>query len=189
MKFVIEHLDSRLYKWSFLEYNHISKIVGSRNLIFTNVKSRFARQILENLGKVYKKSVLQMNLKSVCVLDPFAKKTLEPKDRRKFRYLVFGGILGDCPMKRRTTKNLTAKMIFAESRNLGHKQMSTDTAVAVAKRIIDGENLSMLKFKEKLEINLRKGESIILPFRYLVVDDKVLLPDGFIDFLSKRKGF
>ena len=38
MKFIIEHLEKKLFEWCLIEYEHISKIVGKNNLIITNVK-------------------------------------------------------------------------------------------------------------------------------------------------------
>jgi len=39
MKYAIEHF-GKLFKWYYIEYAHISKIVGKKNLIFTNVKGK-----------------------------------------------------------------------------------------------------------------------------------------------------
>ena len=64
-KFIIEHLEPRLWKWCLVEYRHISEIVGKRNLIFTNVKKLGEK--LKDLGKVESKSVKEMNLKNACV--------------------------------------------------------------------------------------------------------------------------
>jgi len=181
MKFVIEHLEEQLYEWCILEYKHISKIVGKDNLIFTNVKS----DKLLDFGEVTKESVNDLDFKKVCVLDPFAEKELSCDD--KFDYIVLGGILGDEPMQRRTEKEIKIKE--AVSRNMGADQMSTDTAVYVAKHIIDGGKLSDIKFKDEIEIEIAEGESVILPFRYVLLDGKPMLPDGFVEFLKTREGF
>ena len=45
MKFVIEHLESELYEWCLIEYEHISKIVGKDNLTFTNIKSEDKKKL------------------------------------------------------------------------------------------------------------------------------------------------
>ena len=73
MKFIIEHLEPRLFKWCIIEYTHISEIVGKDNLIFTNIRENDIKK-LEKLGEVYTKSVKKMNFDNSCVLDPFAKK-------------------------------------------------------------------------------------------------------------------
>ena len=185
MRYIVEHLEPEVYDWCLIEYNHISKIVGKENLIFTNVKN--GKQKLKGLGEVKEKSVAELGLKNTCVLDLDADIELHPDDK-KFDYLIFGGILGDFPPKKRTKAELSSKL-KGEKRNLGNKQMPTDTAVYVAKNIIEGKKLNEFEFKDEIEIDIREGESIILPFRYVVENNKVILPDGFVEFLKKRKGF
>lgn len=185
MKFIIEHLEPKLYKWCIIEYTHISEIVGKDNLIFTNIKKNDVQK-LDKLGKVYTKSVKDMTFKNSCVLDPFAKKELTCDD--KFDYMILGGILGDEPMKRRTEIELT-NFVEAKVRHLGKKQMSTDTAVYVSKYITDGGKFSDIKFQDEIEIDIREGESIQLPFRYVLIDNKPILPNGLVEFLKKRKDF
>ncbi len=184
-KYVIAHLEPRLWKWCQIEYSHISKIAGKENVIFTNIKERDIKK-LNGLGTVYTKSLEQLGLKNICVLDPLAKKTLSKDD--SFDYLVFGGILGDEPMQGRTEKELSSRM-SAQTRNLGKEQMPTDTAVYVAKHIVDGGSLSDLKFQDEIEIQIKEGESIVLPFRYVLRGRKPLLPDGLPEFLKKRRSF
>ena len=181
MKYIIEHLEPGMYEWCLLEYKHISEIVGKENLIFTNIKSGADK--LKAFGKIHKESVAELKLKNVCILDPAAEKTLSSKD--KFDYLIIGGILGDYPMKKRTKIELSDKM-DVEKRNLGKKQMSTDTAVYVAKEITKGKTLKDFEFKDQIEIEIDKGESIQLPFRYVIVNGKPLLPKGMIEFLKKH---
>jgi len=185
MRYVIEHLEPRLYKWCILEYKHISEIVGKQNLLFTNVKPDDIEKLKE-FGEVHTKSVKDMALKNSCVLDPFAEKELSSSD--DFDYLILGGILGDEPMQKRTEKELTTFM-DSEKRHMGKEQMSTDTAVYVAKKIMDGSKLSDIDFQDEIEIDIREGESIQLPFRYVLIDGKPMLPEGLVDFLKKRKGF
>jgi ribosome biogenesis SPOUT family RNA methylase Rps3 len=185
MKFIIEHLEPRLYKWCIIEYTHISEIVGKENLIFTNIRENDIKK-LEKLGEVYTKSVKKMNFDNSCVLDPFAKKELTSSD--KFDYMILGGILGDEPMKKRTELELT-NFIDAKVRHLGKKQMSTDTAVYVSKYIVDGGKFSDINFQDEIEIDIREGESIQLPFRYVLKNNKPMLPKGLIEFLKKRKDF
>lgn len=182
MKYVIEHMEPKVYKWCLLEYTHISKIVGKKNLAFTNVKN--GGKLLEGLGEVRKESVNELCLKNACVLDIAADKTLSKKDS-KFDYLIFGGILGDYPRRRRTGKI----KVQAERRNLGHKQMSTDTAVYAAKGLLGGKRLGDFKFKDGIEIPLGPKESVILPFRYVEQNGKIVLPEGFVEFLKRKKNF
>jgi ribosome biogenesis SPOUT family RNA methylase Rps3 len=184
MKYVIEHLEPEMYEWCLIEYRHISKIVGKESLIFTNVKK--GAEKLEGLGEVHPESVKELGLKNVCLLDADAKETLSPADK-KFGYLVFGGILGDNPPQKRTAKHLGS--LKAEQRNLLEKQMPTDTAVFVAKKIIDGTAIDKINFKDEIEVPTGEGESAIFPFRYVLVDGKPLISEELIEHLKKSDDF
>ena len=185
MKFVIEHLEEKLYPWCLLEYEHISQIVGRKNLMFTCIKPA-QKNKLRLFGEVEKKSVLDLDLRHVCFLDPGAKKELSPEDKNKFDYLVFGGILGDYPPRQRTAEWLTGQRV--EKRNLGKEQMATDTAVYVAKLITEGKRLNELKFLDTLHLATGKGEEVILPYRYVLEKGKPVLAKGFLQFV-KKNGF
>lgn len=187
MIYIIEHLEQYLSKWCLLEYKHISQIVGREYLMFTNIKKTNDTIKLKGLGKIEQQSVRELTLPNACVLDPNARATLSPKDKHHFNYLIFGGILGDAPQKHRTKKELTQYMNVPD-RNLGDKQMSTDTAVFVAKKIINGTPLNKIPFRDNVEIELKKGESIILPFRYVLNGTKPMLPKGLVEFLKAKKG-
>lgn len=185
MKFIIEHLEPEVYDWCLIEYKHISSVVGKENLIFTNVKK--GKEKLNELGEVKEESVAELGLKNICVLDPEAEGILDPADN-KFDYMVFGGILGDNPPKKRTKVELSSKL-DCEKRNLGEKQMSTDTAVYVVKKIIDGKKINKIEFKDGIEVEVNEGESVILPYRYVVDNGKIVLPDNFVEFLKEREEF
>jgi len=183
MRYIIEHLEKKVYPWCFIEYEHISKIVGKERVIFTN--SGDTR--LKKFGNVIKQSVATLDLKKACVLDPKAEKTLEPGER--FEYFIFGGILGDYPRRGRTTKLLSKKLKDAVLRNLGKKQMSTDTAVLVTKLISEGKRLEEITFKDDLEIELKNGrirESTILPYRYVVLKGKPIVSKKLVNYLKKK---
>lgn len=189
MKFVIEHLEPELYEWCLIEYGHISKIVGAGNLIFTNLENK--KDELKKYGKVYKKNVSELNFKGICILSQYSKKTLTKNDKSKFQYFVFGGILGDNPAKRRTNliiNQLKNKTKF-ETRNLGKRQMPTDSAVYVAKRILEGRKLSNFKFVDKLEIKINENESVILPFSYAISQHMPVISEKMVDYLRRRKEF
>lgn len=188
MKFIIEHLDGRLYNWSLLEYAHCSKIVGKENLIFTNIKGNIASEKLRLLGNVEKRSVKELGLTKVCILDPLAEKTLCSDDKNKFDYFIFGGILGNYPPDKRTKTKLS-NHIFCEKRNIGKIQMSTNTAVYVSHKILSGMKFEEFTFIDELIIPIDDGEEVQLPFRYVVENEKTVLADGFIEFLKKRKDF
>ncbi len=183
-------MEKEIYEWCLLEYTHISKIVKKENLIFTNVKKD--KHKLEQLGKVYEKSISKMIKDfgdNICLLDMDAKQTLKTKDKHNFQYFLFGGILGDNPRKHRT--QTLKSQVKTPTRNLGEIQMSTDTAVYVTKQILDGNKLTDLRYADEVEIILEgdqnEGESVILPFRYVIENNKVVLPDGFIEYLKKKK--
>ncbi|MCK4669564.1 MAG: hypothetical protein KAT43_00045 [Nanoarchaeota archaeon] len=187
MKYIIEHMEDEMYDWCIIEYNHISKVVGSENLLITNVKVDAEK--IKHLGKIVPESVseLGLDLKQVCLLDPEAKERLDTEDKKEFDYLLFGGILGDFPRKERT-KELAAK-IACQKRNLGDKQMSTNTAVYVAYLIMKGKKFEDIHFAEELEIVTGANESVTLPFRYVIENSEVVLPDGFIEFMKHKEDF
>jgi len=185
--YIIEHLEPKLWKWCLFEYRHISKIVGSKNLWIANIKSEKDTLKLRNYAKIIQNSISKLNLKHTCILDPYAKTTLTPKIAKKFRFFIFGGILGDYPPKKRTKKELPLKNI--PRFNLGKKQMPTDNAVYVTKQIYDGIPLKQLKFQNNLEIRINKIESIILPFKYVLAGNKPLISRQVLNYLKRKRTF
>ncbi len=183
--FIIEHLEQKLWPWCLVEYKHISKIVGKSNVWFTNIKKSDIKK-LKNYGKVLTESVKEMALDGACVLDPAASKLLTPKDSKQFNYFIFGGILGDNPPKQRTTPELTQFMKGVEVRNIGHEQFSTDNAVYVVKQITEGKNLHEIPYIDSPEITINKIESVILPFRYPLVNGKANISKGIVNYLKKN---
>ena len=192
MKYIIEHLDGkRLYKWCLLEYKHISKIVGKENLIFTNIKSEKSMQMLSKYGKVEQKSVIDLfksqQPKKSCILDPNAEKMLSPADKGKFDFFIFGGILGNYPPQKRTKEQLSDKL-NCEKRLLGNMQMSTDTAVYVTKKILDGTPFEKMQFQDELEIPMKDGLNMELPYRYALENGKLVFSEELMQFMKKKKG-
>jgi len=188
MIFVIEHMDSKMWDWSLLEYAHISSIVGRMNLIFTNIHQGASK--LRVHGKVYVEhaSAMGFDQTRVCILDSSGKETLQPSDADKFDYFVFGGILGDYPEVGKSLKLLNS-MSHARVRNLGTMQMSTDTAVLVAHKILNGIPMEKIRFKDHIELDMGRHESVQLPYRYVVKDGEPILPPGLVDMLKEQKGF
>ena len=192
MKFVIEHLEPELHEWCLIEYGHISKVVGKGNLIFTNIKHEKDRNKLKKFGRIFDKSVSELKFYGICVLSQYAEETLKSNDRNKFRYFVFGGILGDNPAKKRTEdiiRELKRNKVKFEERNLGAKQMPTDAAVYVSRKILDGRKISDFKFVDELEIQINENESVNLNFRYVVDNNKAIISEKLVEYLRKRKGF
>ncbi|MBX4211996.1 hypothetical protein KW787_00880 [Candidatus Pacearchaeota archaeon] len=181
MKYIIEHLEPKVWEWCVIEYKHISKIVGKGNLWFTNTTNGK----LKKYGKTIRQSVKKLNLENACVLDPEAKKTLTPGEAKKFEYFIFGGILGDHPPKKRTKEELT-RFVRYPARNIGKDQMSTDNAVAVVHEIVKGKSIGKMKFKKGLEIKINKVESTFFPYKYLIKNGKPLISKELIKFLKKN---
>ncbi len=171
-------MEPELSEWCYIEYQNISKIVGKENLIFTNTQEKK----LEKLGTVKNQSVTKLNLKNACLLDPSAKETLKPSD--KFDYLIFGGILGDYPRKKRTAS--LNKKLKIPTRNISHKQMSTDNAVLTCFMITNGTPFKKIKFKDQLKIQIKKGEEVVLPYRYVLVNGEPFISQKIIDYLKKH---
>jgi ribosome biogenesis SPOUT family RNA methylase Rps3 len=188
MIYIIEHIDPEVYDWSLLEYAHISKTVGKENVWFTNVVNEKDREKLKDLGRIETKSVQELGLDSgkMCLLEPKAGGVLTPHDcNEKFEYLIFGGILGDDPPQGRTQKAFAG--LDCDQRNLGDVQMSTNTAVLVAKKIADGTQFADITFVDELVIPVEEGEEIILPYRFVVEDGKTVLPEGYIEFVKEKE--
>jgi ribosome biogenesis SPOUT family RNA methylase Rps3 len=181
-KIIIEHLDPRLWKWSLMEYRHASDYIGKGNIIFTNIKSASSKAKLDGYGTIKREKIEKLGLRNACILDPYAKEVLTPKD--KFDYYILGGILGNFPPEKRTRKELTSRLGFP-ARNLGRSQMSTNTAAIVTWKIAHGARLESLKFRNKLKIKTGEFEEVILPYKYLLEDGKLLLPEGYIEMAKK----
>ncbi|MAG91419.1 hypothetical protein CMO83_01980 [Candidatus Woesearchaeota archaeon] len=191
MKFIIEHLEKELYDWCLIEYEHISKIVGKENLIFTNVSSKDVWK-LDKYGIVHVESFSDLDFDKICVLSQYAEGGLSQEDAAKFDYFLFGGILGDNPAKKRTNElidKLKKSGKHYGTRNLTDKQMPTDVAVFAAKKVLEGAKISDLKFVDEVEIQIKEGESTVLPFRYVVDGKKAVISEKMVEYLRKKKGF
>jgi ribosome biogenesis SPOUT family RNA methylase Rps3 len=185
--YIIEHLEPKLWDWCFIEYENISKLVGKDNLWFTNIKNKVDSEKLKNLGRVFSQSIREIKLKGACVLDPESSELLKPDDN--FNYYVFGGILGDYPPRKRTGPELTKFLGWAETRNIGKEQMSTDNAVFTVKKITEGVNFANLKFLDKVSVKLGKFEFVDLPYRYNLVNGKPFMSKKIIDYMKKKGVF
>ncbi|MEK6933870.1 MAG: SAM-dependent methyltransferase [Nanoarchaeota archaeon] len=184
--FIIEHLEPELWPWSIIEYQHISKIVNKNNLWFANIKNKDIEK-LKKYGRVFTESIKDFNLKNACVLDPESSIILTPKEIKQFKYLILGGILGDNPPKKRTKQELSNFLSQFPSFNIGKEQMSTDNAVYVIKKIIEGKNLENIKFKDNVKIKINDTESTILPYRYVLIKGKPLISKKLLRYLKKSQ--
>jgi len=207
MKFLIEHMEPKLFKWCILEYTHISEEATIRGdtVLFTDLKNTKNMGKLKGLGKLYSESAAQIFKNNkfngrpvrLCVLDLNAEKVLSKSDNN-FDFVLLGGILGDFPRQNRT-KGLLESMndagINYETRHLGKDQFSTDIALIVAQELLAGKKLSELEFVDEYEIEIAPekpgecGESISLPFKYLIRNGKPVVAKGLIDLVKKQKVF
>jgi ribosome biogenesis SPOUT family RNA methylase Rps3 len=187
--YIIEHLEPELWEWCLLEYEHISETVGSENLWFTNIKNKKDAEKLKKLGKVSEQALVELNLEKnqMCILDPESEKVLEPGDNKKFKYFVFGGILGDYPPRKRTKEELTSKFEGIEARNIGKEQMSTDNAVFTVKQIVEGKRIDELKFQDNINIEINEFESVNLPYRYNLVNGKPFMPEKVLEAIREGR--
>lgn len=184
MKAVIEHLEGKLSKWVLLEYEHASSIVGRGNLTFTNVKGGADRKTLGKFGKqVTDKSVSELGVKDLLVLDPSAKKALSPADFPAT--IVIGGICGDSPRQGRTAELLTSKLGRCRARNIGKLQFTIDGATYVAKKISEGAHLGEIKVRPKLALELNEHETVEIPLAY----PQGAVTPGLCEMLKKKRKF
>lgn len=109
---------------------------------------------------------------NICFMDMRGEKQLAPEDSKQFEFLIFGGILGDHPPQDRS-KDLRSH--FANVRQLGSVQMTTDTAVLVSREILEeGKPYKTLKFNEDPEIptddSVKRYLDMALPLTTLTSD-------------------
>lgn len=185
--YIIEHREPRLWRWCEIEYESISKTVGKDNLLFTNIRNGTKK--LARYGEVLNVSVKELNLKKACILDPAASKELTPQEARSFDCFVFGGILGDRKLNKRTEKEVSALLPNAQRRNIGKLQFSTDNAVFVTHEIVRGKKLKDIPFQNHITIQINKIESVDLPYLYPLVNYKPRISPKLITYLKRKKGF
>lgn len=186
--YIIEHLEPEIGTWCMCEYERISQLVGKENLWFTNISQ--PTKELETLGKVFNTSVKDLKLQNACVLDPEAPTLLTPENIKPYRYIIIGGILGDYPPKKRTTKELTQFIPKAKAYNIGKKQFSTDNAVYVVDRIVKGTPFTTIKTKYKISIKVDDIASIDLPYCYpLDATGQPLMSPKLVNYLKTKEGF
>jgi ribosome biogenesis SPOUT family RNA methylase Rps3 len=184
---VIEHLEPVLGEWIWLEYRHVSKMVGQENILFANVKNRSEATKLAEIGRVTSNSVIDLkNITNTLafVLDPQASQQLSPTDFTDNTSLIVGGILGDYPARGRTKKEITTKM-KSESRNLGATQFSVDGAVCMALQVASGLEIREIPVKVGMELSLGKHLVNVLPFAYPIIGRKPLLTPGLRQYLRR----
>jgi ribosome biogenesis SPOUT family RNA methylase Rps3 len=75
-----------------------------------------------------------------------------------------------------------------ETRNLGPVQMTTDTAVMVARMVlIDKKPLDSIKFVDRPEIKIGKKDFVMLPFRFVADQDgNPITAPGLLEHLKDQ---
>ncbi|KAK5778453.1 hypothetical protein RI543_004118 [Arxiozyma heterogenica] len=192
-------------EWVTLEYAQIIRDIGAHNLILVSVPRDIT---LENIPKILIDMGLQWTHKgleslvdefpdlklpplkpgNVCLLDPRAKEDLSVADQDKFKYLLFGGILGDHPPRDRTSELQKLHPGLLEGKRLGDKQMTTDTAIRVCQIIMrDSVPLDKIPFVDYPEFRFNKHEATEMPFRYVLdkSTNKPILPEGMLDLIKR----
>ncbi|PLW41529.1 hypothetical protein PCASD_09968 [Puccinia coronata f. sp. avenae] len=145
---------------------------------------RLGRCVCTGLSILELLKTVGVPLSEVCLLDPKATEELSPGDGMRFEWFLFGGILGDDPPRDRTAE---LRLCGFPSRHLGPIQMTTDTALAVTKKIVqDGHSLHTLPWALHPELVLGPREKVQMPFRYLAHPDGTpVMPDGMKELIRK----
>lgn len=184
VQLVIENCEPALSQWLRLEYKHACEIWDG-DVIFTNVNDPTMLNALAAMGTVRSEAAPMVCQDKRCaVLDPQAGISLKTEDFYRLDCLIVGGILGaENPLGR--TKQLITDRMHCESRNIGKAQLSIDGAAFVAKAIMLGMRLDEIEIASEVEIVHDDGHSTILPFGYPIVDGKVILTPGLVEYLSE----
>lgn len=194
MRLIVENCES-FSEWLMLEYQHAASIWG--NAIFTNVHDAKMRRALGKIAiaKLVRKprdlayAITRsehfyevVKPEKLLVLDPNAKEALSKKDFSSISHVLVGGILGyEVPKGR--TKTITSKAKGAKIRNLGKTQLTIDSAALVAKLVYLGANLKDIEITKSVEIKHSKNESTVLPYGYVVINKKVIITPGLVEYL------
>jgi len=75
--------------------------------------------------------------------------------------------------------------VKGEARNIGQSQFSTDNAVYVTKKIIEGIDLENQEFQDGITIEINEIESTDLPYKYALIDGKPLISEELIEYIKK----
>ena len=111
-----------------------------------------------------------------------AQNVLQPSEREQFRFVVFGGILGDHPPQDRAKD---FRETFSHIRQLGTVQMTTDTAVLVSHAILGEQKpFESLQFVDEPSIPMEDNVNHFLDIS--MPHDKIAqIPDSITDFKTQ----
>lgn len=183
MQLVIENCEERLSEWLWLEYKHCAEIW--EGITFTNVRGKMKEKLAE-IGEVAEESFDKLfEADKTIILDLLAEEELKTYDFADSEAVVIGGILGCEIPEGRTSELITAKAKEAKVRNLGKRQLTIDTAALVAKLIYLGAELEGIEITQQLEVVRNENERTILPYGYVVVENKAIITPGLIDYLNR----
>ncbi|MFX1486764.1 MAG: hypothetical protein ACFFBS_06700 [Promethearchaeota archaeon] len=186
-RMIIEHLEKVLGRWIWLEYRHVSWLVGRKNLLITNVKKRRDAIKLAGIASIGNPSItkLPFDKTKLLILDPGAEIALNYQDLKSDKWLILGGILGDHPPIGRTELLLSKRMRDIPRRNIGKHQFSIDGTAFVILQIAKGKSLRDIPITIEPEFKITENYSVILPFAFPQVNGKPLLAPGLIGYLKK----
>lgn len=192
MKVIVEHMEQGFSSWVKLEYRAISKELGASNFYLCSVpdEATIPDELKDACTSTnYDVAHLHIvdpnfSLERCCLLDPTATEALEPQDSLDFDYFLFGGILGDDPPRDRTGE--LRKLGFV-GRNLGPVQMTTDTAVRTAVRVLQhNQKLENIPYIDNPELRFNEHESTIMPFRYIRDESGApIMPEGMVNLIQE----
>lgn len=182
--FAIEHAEARVDEWLWLEYRHAAQLV--EKLAFTGVHDAQQRARLAELAPAHAEpAAMVFPGKRILVTDPEAPKPLTTEDFDRFDIVVIGGILGVEEFTGKTGKLITRPHGLA-ARNLGKLQLPIDMAVLVANLVRLGARLEDIELTNLVEVDLGPGRSVELPYAYPVVDGKLLITPGLVEYLQRK---
>ncbi|KAI5964910.1 uncharacterized protein KGF55_001981 [Candida pseudojiufengensis] len=196
MKYIVEHMEEGFSEWVILEYSQIIRDVGSENLILTSLPKTITEKDipkqLKDMGLQWTtKEIIDLefqgakiNREKIALLDPAATVDLIPEDKSTIDYFLLAGVLGEHPRKDRT--GILREKYKFQGKRLGNLQMTTDTAIRTAHKIINGTKFEDIQFLDYPEIKYNKYESTEMPFRYIVNDkNEPILPEGMLELIRK----
>ncbi|KAJ3812582.1 SAM-dependent RNA methyltransferase [Lentinula lateritia] len=212
--YIIEHMEEDdenskvVPPWVELEYAHMRKLAGIESQVhFAHLSRNSSRSLNAKFAELasdgqaeavcHESGVLDLikerlggSLEKVCLLDPKAEKELSPEDGDgRFEWFLFGGILGDDPPRDRTAE---LRVMGFPARHLGPTQMTTDTALGVAKRVVhDKVPLNNIPYIDHPTIKFNAKDSVEMPFKYIAENGQPVLPPGMRELLFEdmNKGF
>jgi ribosome biogenesis SPOUT family RNA methylase Rps3 len=172
MLFVVEHLEEELFPWCLVEYRRIQECVGFENFIVSNLSVQNGQSFQGD-----PRSILEMGIPfgRICLLDSESSLELTPEDKNQFDVFLLGGILGNVDEFDMDRTAILRRHGFP-TRNLGHMQMTTDTAVKTSFIILSQQKkLEEIEFIDRPDLAGPSGQQFVSDFRYLT------LPDGSPD--------